>query len=110
MKRLLFISLFSLTSCSILGPTYTGKTITDGILKSDVENSVRLFFRSKTSCNPEKIHTEIVNVKMTPDRSKIIIADEIWTTSGCNKTLKLKVRMRANEMNDGTDFGILELK
>ncbi|OOF56774.1 hypothetical protein [Rodentibacter myodis] len=86
MKKFSSFILFLLTGCSILGPTYTGETTADWLLKSDTEKNIKLIFRAIHTCSPDRIHTKINNVKINQNTQTVDSADETWTVSGCNTT------------------------
>lgn len=85
MKKLFLISVLALTGCGLLGPTYTGETTADNLLKSDTEKSINLIFRALHSCHPEKIHTKIESIP------KPNTAEETWMATGCGHTENFKV-------------------
>ena len=86
MKKLILLIPFILSGCTLLGPTYTGETTADDLLKYDTASNINLFFRAIHNCTPKQIHTQIDDVKLNNKTSTVDLVNETWTVKGCNKT------------------------
>ena len=106
MKKLLIVTFLGLlTACSILGTTYSGNTIADNTLKSDVEQSLGKLFFYDTSCRVSSIHTEIDKVVFQADGVTPKASYETWTATGCDQTRKFNVQMIADKKGE-TDITV----
>ena len=86
MKKFILLIPFILSACTLLGPTYTGETTADDLLKYDTASNINLFFRAIHNCTPKQIHTQIDDVKLNNKTSTVDLVNETWTVKGCNKT------------------------
>ena len=86
MKKLILLIPFILSGCTLLGPTYTGETTADDLLKYDTASNINLFFRAIHNCTPKQIHTQIDDVKLNQTTTTVDLVNETWTVKGCNKT------------------------
>ncbi|ARU65345.1 hypothetical protein [Histophilus somni] len=99
MKKLGLISILLLSGCGIFGPSYSGQTTADWLLKSDTESTIRLYFRAINNCGIEKIHTEINSI---PSAGNV---NETWTVTGCNITNVFNVKY-VSDGHGGTYFRV----
>ena len=86
MKKFILLIPFILSACTLLGPTYTGETTADDLLKYDTASNINLFFRAIHNCTPKQTHTQIDDVKLNNKTSTVDLVNETWTVKGCNKT------------------------
>ena len=86
MKKLILLIPFILSGCTLLGPTYTGETTADDLLKYDTASNINLFFRAIHNCTPKQIHTQIDDVKLNQTTTTVDLVNETWTVKGCDKT------------------------
>ena len=86
MKKSILLIPFILSGCTLFGPTYTGETTADYLLKYDTASNITLFFRAIHNCTPKQIHTQIDDVKLNQTTTTVDLVKETWTVKGCDKT------------------------
>ena len=86
MKKFILLIPFILSGCTLFGPTYTGETTADDLLKYDTASNINLFFRAIHNCTPKQIHTQIDDVKLSQTTTTVDLVNETWTVKGCDKT------------------------
>ncbi|WP_373100668.1 MULTISPECIES: hypothetical protein [Pasteurellaceae] len=101
MKKLAFFLTLGLTGCAIFGPTYSGETTADWLLKIDTEKNINLYFDAIYHCRPSTIHTQIDEVALNADKTAVLGTKETWTASGCGHTKAFPIQY-INDGNGGT--------
>lgn len=96
-----------LSACASTSIAYTGNSVTDGTLRSDVTKYVSLFFFHAPGPKCDRIDSINIKVDSMQKASdgRVARADEIWTVNGCSKSAAYNVKM-AMDAEGETNFRV----
>lgn len=90
--------------------SYTGTSVADGTLQSDITKYVSLFFLNGAGTGCKRV--DAISVKSASKQmavgTKLANAHEIWTVQGCSKSGSYNVKMNADG-SGGTHFRVSAL-
>lgn len=108
MKIVAIAASLLLSACSSTSSiSYTGTSVADGTLRSDITKYVSLFFLNGVGTGCKRVDAISIRgaSKQMPAGSHPVTAHEIWTVQGCSKSGSYNVKMNADG-SGGTHFRV----
>ncbi len=107
-QKICYLPLLFLVACVSTGNQFTGKTLTDNILRADVMREIRKAERYTYNCSDilNNVHAEVKNIKKTGNPNQPVIVDELWLVTTCGNKHYYPINLRSDARGE-TDFSII---